>query len=120
MSAAAIADRGFHLFVYGTLRGDGAAAHRMADCTYVGPGVVRGTLYDIDGDYPALMLYGDTPVSGEIWHVPSAAALAGLDEYEGVGRGLFRRVAVSVNGHACWVYVAGHRLGRRLTADRRI
>ena len=114
-----VVDRGFNLFVYGTLRRNGAAADRLAGATMIGKGVVRGTLYDIDGEYPALMLYGDTPVDGEIWHVPSAAMLASLDEYEGVAQGLFRRKAVTVVGHVCWVYVAGHALAPRLTAERR-
>lgn len=59
-------------------------------------------------------------MDGEIWHVPSAARLASLDEYEGVAQGLFRRKAVTVAGHACWIYVAGLALAPRLTADRRI
>ena len=115
-----VVDRGFNLFVYGTLRGNGAAADRLAGASMIGKGVVRGTLYDIDGEYPALMLYGDMPVEGEIWHVPSAAMLARVDEYEGVAQGLFRRKAITVAGHACWVYVAGHALAPRLTAERRI
>lgn len=118
--SAPVIDQGFHLFVYGTLRRNGAAADRLAGATMVGTGAVRGTLYDIDGEYPALMLCGDAHVQGEIWHVPSAAMLASLDAYEGVAHGLFRRATVVVEGQACWVYVAGHRLAPKLTADRRV
>lgn len=117
--SVAVADRGFHLFVYGTLRSNGTANDRLGGAVMVGTGVVRGTLYDIDGDFPALMLYGDTPVAGEIWHVPSAAMLESLDAYEGVPQGLFRRVAVTVDARPCWIYVAGYGLARRLTAERR-
>ena len=116
MSPAPIRDEGFHLFVYGTLRSDGSAADRLAGCTLVAKGTVRGTLYDIDREYPALMLYGHTPVTGEIWHVPSSAMLAELDAYEGIEDGLFRRVAASVEGYACWMYVAGHGLAERIAA----
>jgi gamma-glutamylcyclotransferase (GGCT)/AIG2-like uncharacterized protein YtfP len=109
----------FYMFVYGTLR-SGAAAHELlAGCERIGEATVYGTLYDIDGRYPALLLYGSTPVRGEIWRCPHAL-LRRLDEYEGAIRGLFRRVAVRVNEYACWTYVAGPALARRLTAARRI
>jgi len=121
MSVPPIRDRGFHLFAYGTLRSAEAppppllqGARRVADAT------VQGTLYDIDGEFPALMLYGTTPVPGTVWHIPEAARLAMLDEYEQVDRGLYRRVAVEAGGVACWVYVAGPALASRLTPDRRL
>jgi gamma-glutamylcyclotransferase (GGCT)/AIG2-like uncharacterized protein YtfP len=117
---------GFNLFVYGTLRARERAAPLLSGCVPAGSGSVRGTLYDVDGRFPALMLYGDTPVPGEIWRCP-ADALRRLDEYEGVREGLFRRVAVSVPDTAepgreiaCWSYVAGPALARRLTPERRI
>jgi gamma-glutamylcyclotransferase (GGCT)/AIG2-like uncharacterized protein YtfP len=114
-----VATTHFHLFVYGSLR-SGAAAHELLDgCERVGEASVAGTLYDIDGRYPALMLYGDTPVHGEIWRCPPAL-LGRLDEYEGAIRGLFRRVGVRVAEYACWTYVAGPALARRLTPARRI
>lgn len=116
----------FHLFVYGTLQSHGRAASQLHGCERVGRGSVRGTLYDIDGEFPALMLYGDTVVAGEIWRC-AAAELRRLDEYEGLAQGLFRRVAVGVADGGepgrevpCWCYVAGPALSRRLTPDRRI
>lgn len=109
----------FHLFTYGTLRSGarGAKTH-LAPCERVGDGIVRGTLYDV-GDYPALLLSGDDEVRGEIWRCP-AERLPELDAYEGVSEGLFRRVAVRVDGRACWIYVAGPRLGPLLVPDARV
>jgi gamma-glutamylcyclotransferase (GGCT)/AIG2-like uncharacterized protein YtfP len=113
----------FNLFAYGTLREGGAAAALLQECTPVGEGTVRGILYDIDGRFPALVLYGTSPVHGRIWRCP-ADVLLRLDTYEGTGTGLFRRVAVDVehgDGHLpCWLYAAGPALSRRLSADRRV
>lgn len=109
---------GFNLFVYGTLRSGGPAAHVLAGCELVGTAEVAGTLYDL-GEYPALMLYGSTPVAGEVWRCP-VGLLARLDEYEGVGQGLFRRVGLLAGEYPCWTYVAGPALARRLTAENRM
>ena len=114
----------FHLFVYGTLRSNGAGAALLADGALVGAGSVGGVLYDIDGAYPAMIVYGNTPVQGEVWRCP-AGLLPQLDEYEGVTDGLFRRIGVEVeiaDGGmlGCWTYVAGPRLSRKLTSARRI
>jgi gamma-glutamylcyclotransferase (GGCT)/AIG2-like uncharacterized protein YtfP len=109
----------FHLFVYGTLRTGAGAAGVLADCELVATATVQGTLYDVDGRFPALMLYGTTPVHGEIWCCPSPL-LPRLDAYEQVESGVFRRVAVRVDGHACWTYVAGPALAHELTPARRI
>ena len=111
-------NRWFHLFAYGTLRTGGEAAVRLAGCVHVKEASIEGTLYDLT-EYPALLLYGATPVRGEIWRCPSPL-LARLDEYEGVDRGLFRRVARMVDEFACWIYVAGPSLARQLTPDRRL
>jgi gamma-glutamylcyclotransferase (GGCT)/AIG2-like uncharacterized protein YtfP len=113
----------FHLFVYGTLRSNGAGASLLADGELVGEGSVGGVLYDIDGAYPALVLYGTTPVRGEVWRCP-ASALLPLDAYEGVAEGLFRRIGVEVEmdgrTQGCWTYVAGPGLSRKLTGAQRI
>jgi gamma-glutamylcyclotransferase (GGCT)/AIG2-like uncharacterized protein YtfP len=93
--------------------GGGAGERLMRGCVKVGEGHVKGTLYDL-GDFPALMLAGSQRVRGEIWRCP-AERLQELDRYEGVEEGLFRRVGVRVGETACWVYVAGPRLGARLT-----
>ena len=114
----------FHLFVYGTLRSNGAGASLLADGELIGEGSVGGVLYDIDGAYPALVLYGETPVRGEVWRCPAPVLLT-LDEYEGVSDGLFRRIGVEVEMEdasvkGCWTYVAGPKLSRKLMPARRI
>jgi len=111
--------RGFHLFTYGTLQRGQEGASLLEGCVRIGPATVQGSLYDIDGEYPALVLAGKGRVEGEIWRCPPEV-LARLDEYEGVSEGLFRRVATEAGGLACWVYVAGPKLARRLTPRRRI
>lgn len=108
----------FHLFVYGTLRSDRSNSTVLEGCERLKHATVPGTLYDL-GEHPALILYGTTPVRGEIWRCP-IDLLWHLDEFEGVADGLFRRVGIEVAGLACWTYVAGHALAHRLTGDRRI
>ncbi len=115
-------DGTFFLFAYGTLLGAGAGSHLLQGCLHSGRAQVNGILYDIDGEYPALVLYGEQPVAGELWRCPWQR-LARLDEYEGVGVGLFRRVAVEVkheNGDriASWIYVAGPKLAHKLSPAR--
>ncbi len=105
----------FHLFAYGTLRDGGPV---LEGCERVGTGEVRGTLYDL-GDYPALLLSGEDRVSGVIWRCP-VDRLPELDRYEGVEDGLFRRAGVEVGDYACWVYLAGPRLGARLVPEARV
>jgi gamma-glutamylcyclotransferase (GGCT)/AIG2-like uncharacterized protein YtfP len=114
-----IASGHFHLFVYGTLRASGESHEQIADCVFVRAAYVLGTLYDIDGLHPALMLYGHTRIDGEIWLCPADRLLA-LDNFEGVERGLFRRVAVSIEDTPCWTYVAGPALAHRLTPAQRL
>ncbi|HET9983324.1 MAG TPA: gamma-glutamylcyclotransferase family protein [Longimicrobiales bacterium] len=109
----------FDLFVYGTLRSGEPAAELLAGAEPLGPARVEGTLYDIDGRYPALMLAGRGVVEGEVWRCP-VELLWRLDEYEGVEEGLFRRVGVRVGERACWTYVVGPTLARRLTAENRV
>jgi gamma-glutamylcyclotransferase (GGCT)/AIG2-like uncharacterized protein YtfP len=110
----------FHLFAYGSLASADArpAADLLAGCEQVGRASVRGTLYDL-GEYPALLLSGATEVAGVIWRCP-ADRLPLLDAYEAVEDGLFRRVGVRAGDYACWVYVAGPRLGLRLTPEARL
>lgn len=110
---------GFHVFVYGTLRSGGSAAGLLGGCARVGSAMVRGTLYDIDGRFPALLLYGDGCVHGEVWRCPTEM-LPSLDEFEGVDTGLFRRIGVRAGDFACWAYVAGPTLASELTPARRI
>ncbi|HEX6939281.1 MAG TPA: gamma-glutamylcyclotransferase family protein [Longimicrobiales bacterium] len=109
----------FNLFTYGTLRRGGSASALLEGCTLVGVGTVAGTLYDIDGAYPAMVLAGTDRVEGEVWACPTSS-LARFDAYEGVADGLFRRVGVRVGDWTCWTYVAGPKLARRLTARNRV
>jgi gamma-glutamylcyclotransferase (GGCT)/AIG2-like uncharacterized protein YtfP len=120
MAAPPEIERGrVHLFVYGTLRA-GSVAHELLDgCTRLREASVGGVLYDVDGRFPALMLYGAAPVHGEIWECPDTLIYR-LDEYEGTRAGLFRRVAVSIDGYDCWTYVAGPALSRQLMPAQRI
>lgn len=112
----------FNLFTYGTLQQGGPAAGMLDGCELVGSGTVNGILYDIDGRYPAVVLYGSAPVHGEVWRCPTPL-LAELDRYEGTADGLFRRVALEVDTDdgpvACWLYAAGPRLSRQLVPDAR-
>jgi gamma-glutamylcyclotransferase (GGCT)/AIG2-like uncharacterized protein YtfP len=109
----------FHLFTYGSLvsADTGPGAELLAGCERVAEASVRGTLYDL-GEYPALVLSGSTTVPGVVWRCP-VERLPRLDAYEGVQDGLFRRAAVRVGEHACWIYVAGPRLGLRLRPEAR-
>ena len=81
-------------------------------------------LYDIDGEYRALVLYGNSPVPGDVWRCPTSL-LPILDEYEGVQHGLFRRIGVNVKLDegsevvGCWVYVAGPGLSEKLRPSSR-
>lgn len=114
-----MSDSTFHLFTYGTLGSRGGAGELLQGCERVRAADVTGILYDA-GAYPALLLTEDGQrVEGEIWSCP-ADRLPDLDRYEGVEEGLFRRIGVRSGGVACWVYVAGPRLGARLTPEARI
>ena len=83
------------VFVYGTLKRGGPNHGRLAGQEYLGdarlaPGLA---LYSL-GEYPGLVAEPGSPdrVTGELWAVDDAA-LAGLDELEGLAEGLYARVA---------------------------
>jgi gamma-glutamylcyclotransferase (GGCT)/AIG2-like uncharacterized protein YtfP len=114
----------FNLFAYGTLRIGGVNVGVLEGCEHMGSGTVRGTLYDIEGRYPALLLYGEAPVRGDVWRCP-ASFLARLDEFENVSSGLYRRMAAEArlddgSSAPCWLYTAGPALSQQLLPDRRI
>jgi gamma-glutamylcyclotransferase (GGCT)/AIG2-like uncharacterized protein YtfP len=84
------------IFVYGTLKRGGSNHHLMAGGSFSGnaqtpPGF---TLYEITG-FPGMVREGDDRegVRGEVWSVGDES-LAGLDELEGVGEGLYTREPV--------------------------
>ena len=114
----------FHLFVYGTLRSTGSAVSMLEGCDLIGDASVGGVLYNIDDAFPAMVVYGSTPVRGEVWRCP-ASLLSRLDEYEGVATSMFRRIGVEVTMDdgsviGCWAYVAGPKLSRKLVPERRV
>jgi gamma-glutamylcyclotransferase (GGCT)/AIG2-like uncharacterized protein YtfP len=114
----------FNLFVYGTLQPGGSAAGLLAGCEHTQDASVGGILYNIDDEYPALVVYGNSQVRGQVWRCPTER-LKSLDNYEGVDAGLFRRIGLEVHTDdgrviPCWSYVAGPKLTRKLTEDRRI
>ena len=101
-----------HVFIYGAT-GAGIQAEAVQE------GVVAGTLFEVDGVGPALMLAGHSPVRGMVLRV-SPEALGTLDGNAGVREGLFRRVGVKVGGIPCWTWVAGPALAPRLARSRRV
>jgi gamma-glutamylcyclotransferase (GGCT)/AIG2-like uncharacterized protein YtfP len=123
VAAEIVNGAGFRLFTYGTLQRGGSAAGLLDGCEYLGPATVNGILYDIDGRFPAVVLYGSAPVHGELWRCP-AAMLEELDRYEGTANGLFRRVGMEADTptgpQACWLYAAGPALSRKLLPDAQV
>lgn len=110
-------DQLVRIFVYGTLRAGEGAAGLLQGCRRLGVVEVRGALYDVGGRFPALVLGGEGEVEGEIWECPEPR-LRILDEYEGVGQGLFRREVVRMDDGDCWTYVAGSSLLPLLEPER--
>jgi gamma-glutamylcyclotransferase (GGCT)/AIG2-like uncharacterized protein YtfP len=116
----------FVVFIYGTLNKANASSTVLQGCDRIGPATVHGTLYVVDGNFPAIMLYGDTPVAGVLWRCP-VERLPEIDAYKGTAKGLFRRIGTNaiveenevVVHQPCWIYVAGPALARKLTPDAR-
>ncbi len=86
------------VFVYGTLKRGGSNHHFLAGQAFLGeartaPGYILFSL----GDYPGMVrrIGTEDHVLGEVWAV-DGAALAALDELEGVGEGLYERVPVQL------------------------
>lgn len=81
------------VFVYGTLKRGGSNHGRLAGQTFLGVARVGhgATLYSL-GEYPGLVYSPEdrVGVTGELWTVDDAA-LADLDELEGVAEGLYVR-----------------------------
>ena len=86
------------IFVYGTLKRGCKNHHHLVGQIYVGeartaPGFC---LYDL-GDYPGMVADATDRegVTGELWDA-DAAALAHLDDFEGISEGIYRRVTVPI------------------------
>ena len=86
------------LFVYGTLKRGCSNHAQLEGQRYLGPArtVAGYALYGLEG-YPGLVRTGEggDVVSGEVWEVDDQR-LAKLDQFEGVGEGLYRRDAVAL------------------------
>jgi gamma-glutamylcyclotransferase (GGCT)/AIG2-like uncharacterized protein YtfP len=102
------------LFVYGTLMRRRQMDAVLGGCSgwrYAGRATIAGELYDV-GSYPALRVNSRSAarVTGMLVEVDRGqVALARLDEYEGVGEGLYvrRRRRVRIDGGAAriaWLY----------------
>ncbi|HEY8900205.1 MAG TPA: gamma-glutamylcyclotransferase family protein [Chthoniobacterales bacterium] len=109
------ADDRARIFLYGTLRRGGSRDVQVfyPGADFVAPARVRGRLFDLEA-YPGLRLDSSGEwVQGELFDV-TAAALAGLDEWEGIDladpeAGEYRRVRVDAMREdgtieRCWVY----------------
>jgi gamma-glutamylcyclotransferase (GGCT)/AIG2-like uncharacterized protein YtfP len=118
-----------YLFSYGTLvpgRAPAEIAPTVRKLRPIGPGKVRGRLYDL-GNYPGAVLNKTASIiSGEVFELPeSPNILVKLDEYEGFDPAnpqgsLFvrKRRLVSLNGGKkkwCWIYVYNRPLGHAPT-----
>lgn len=112
-----------YLFLYGTLQ-PGRAPEEIAPTVgklrRVGPGRVRGVLYDL-GNYPGAVLdrETDSEIEGIVYELPADAdILSALDAYEEFDpeapeTSLFLRVSHPVvldDGETpqCWLYVFNH------------
>ncbi|WP_226007899.1 gamma-glutamylcyclotransferase family protein [Natrinema salinisoli] len=99
------------VFVYGTLTEPERVSSVLettrstAADAFVGPATLEG-LHRVDGRYPTLAPGGS--VDGRLLTVDETA-LARLDRYEGVDRGLYVRIevpaATEITGEPCWIYV---------------
>ena len=116
-----------YLFIYGTLlpgRAPSRLAPVMATLPPLGPGSMRGRLYDL-GRYPGAISDSTTAgrIRGEVFGLPDArAVLKMLDAYEGYNpampsESLFvrarRPVSLADGGKIrCWVYLYGQDPGK--------
>ena len=90
------------IFVYGTLKRGCKNHPHLAGQTYVGEArTVPGFRLHHLGSYPGMVAAPDDHdgVTGELWDV-DAAALAHLDDFEGVSEGLYRRERVQLDSPA--------------------
>ncbi|RTL54718.1 MAG: gamma-glutamylcyclotransferase [Bradyrhizobiaceae bacterium] len=88
------------VFVYGTLKRGGERNDLLKAAAFAGKASTVASFRMLDGPYPVLRDNngpgpGDHPVSGEVFEVDDAA-LAALDDYEGVGERLYDRIETDV------------------------
>jgi hypothetical protein len=101
-----------HVFLYDD------APLRGVDSETVGAAAVAGTLFDVHGVGPALILSGQNRVLGSIRRI-RADALWQMDRAARVAERLYRRVGLDVGNVPCWIWVAGPELAQRLATARR-
>lgn len=113
------------LFVYGTLMRGHSAHRRMSPgLRYLGPAQAAGTLYDL-GPWPGFRP-GEGFAEGELYAIDDPAALARLDDWEGIdpaapAAGEYVRVVLELLAPAvrAWGYVhRGPRAGAPLVSGR--
>jgi gamma-glutamylcyclotransferase (GGCT)/AIG2-like uncharacterized protein YtfP len=95
------------VFVYGTLRRDGAGAMsiRFPDSKFIADAKVNGSLYDF-GAYPGLILdESNSLVVGEVYEVDDET-LDKLDDFEASSDYLRKQVEISLDNdrRMCWTY----------------
>src|SRR5882762_9539596 len=95
------------VFVYGTLRRDGAGALsiRFPNSQFVADAKVSGSLYDL-GAYPGLLLNESSSwVIGEVYEVDDQT-LNELDDFEAGSNYLRKQVEVALDTgrRTCWTY----------------
>lgn len=104
------------LFVYGTLMEGEQSGGLLSGCPST-PARARGDLFRLPAGYPAMVplppstpnLHGDTWVHGELRLLEDPRRLSLLDTFEGVDRGLYKRVKIQVNAESrgvwAWTWV---------------
>lgn len=94
------------------------AAGDLEGARPVGRARIPGTVFEVEGVGRAIILSGGGLVGGEI-HSIEPGALADADARARVREGLFRRVGVQVDEHACWTWVVGPTLAPSLAPGRK-
>lgn len=97
------------LFVYGTLM-TGCDAEGLLRGLRRWPARTRGRLYRMRAGYPALVMDPAAGwIEGELVELDTPGRLVVLDNFEGVGEGLYAREAIRVayqgRSATCWAYV---------------
>jgi len=117
-SARTRSGRYFHLFIPRVEDAPGLPLSPPKGSKQVSAAEVEGTLYEVEGTGPVLVLAGNSRIVGDIWRCP-VEGLKALDADEWVRTRRLRRVGVQVGEYPCWVFVAGPRFARELAQQNR-
>ena len=92
------------VFVYGTLRRGESHAQLLREATFLGRYITepKFTLCDLD-EYPAVISWGTTQISGEVYEI-SDALLQAIDAYEEYPE-LFSRRQIRTTFGDAWIYL---------------